>query len=107
MICLASKDIVHRDLALRNIMVTPGDSHDKFFAKVGDMGLAMVGKDEESAETPLPIRWAAPECYLKREFSSKSDVWSFGVVLWLYFMVTLPKIHIGKYLLWVNFHTME
>ena len=63
-------------------MVTHGDDTDKFVAKVGDMGLAMVGTDLESNDTALPIRWAAPECYLKQEFSTNSDVWSFGIVLY-------------------------
>jgi serine/threonine protein kinase len=83
MICLTAKKIVHRDLALRNIMVSHGNDRDRFVAKVGDMGLAMDGsQDEESNDTALPIRWAAPECYLKKEFTSASDVWSFGIVLY-------------------------
>ena len=82
MIGLSAKKVVHRDLALRNIMVSYGNERDRFVAKVGDMGLALdTRKDEESNETALPIKWAAPECYLNKEFSSASDVWSFGVVL--------------------------
>lgn len=83
MICLSTKGVIHRDLALRNIMVTYGNEKDRFIAKVGDMGLAMKSNDSEGAEeAALPIRWAAPECYLKQEFSTASDVWSFGIVLY-------------------------
>ena len=83
MISLTAKNIVHRDLALRNIMVTHGNQHDRYFAKVGDMGLAMdTSKDEEKNDTSLPIKWAAPECYLKKQYSSASDCWSFGIVLY-------------------------
>jgi serine/threonine protein kinase len=81
MISLSAKNVVHRDLALRNIMVTYGNEKDRFIAKVGDMGLAMKS-NETNDESALPIRWAAPECYLKRQFSSASDVWSFGIVLY-------------------------
>ena len=83
MISLAAKNIVHRDLALRNIMVTHGNEGDRYTAKVGDMGLALVlNKDEEKNDPLLPIRWSAPESLLNNQFSSASDVWSFGIVLY-------------------------
>jgi serine/threonine protein kinase len=82
MICLTSNKIIHRDLALRNIMVTEGNAQDRYIAKVGDMGLAMKNNDPEGNDVALPIRWAAPECYLNHQFSSASDVWSFGLVLY-------------------------
>jgi serine/threonine protein kinase len=81
MICLANRGVVHRDLALRNVMVTDGDDKDRYFAKVGDMGLAKLNDDPETNDVALPIRWAAPECYLSKQFSTASDVWSFGILL--------------------------
>ncbi|XP_078687793.1 uncharacterized protein LOC144919965 [Branchiostoma floridae x Branchiostoma belcheri] len=73
--------VVHRDLAARNILI----SNDNV-AKLSDFGLS-CGIYRELSETknedPLPWRWMAPECLrYDDEFSSKSDVWSFGIVLW-------------------------
>ncbi|XP_066289234.1 uncharacterized protein [Branchiostoma lanceolatum] len=73
--------VVHRDLAARNVLI----SNDNV-AKLSDFGLS-CGIYRELSETknedPLPWRWMAPECLrYDDEFSSKSDVWSFGIVLW-------------------------
>ena len=81
--------IIHRDLAARNCMV-----NDKVIVKIGDFGLArdlcyaqdyyrMNGKDW------LPVRWMSPESLRDSVFSSASDVWAYGVVLWE--MVTLAE----------------
>ncbi|GAB1862189.1 Vascular endothelial growth factor receptor 3-like isoform X1 [Camponotus japonicus] len=78
---LESKGITHRDLAARNILLTSN-----LTLKVSDFGLSrngiyvinhMAGKVRQ-----LPIRWMSPEAIRDRAFSSKSDVWSFSVVLW-------------------------
>ena len=54
--------------------------------KVGDLGLArdvyLTNHYHANSRGPLPIRWMAPESIFDREFTSASDVWSFGVVLW-------------------------
>ena len=54
--------------------------------KVGDLGLArdvyLTNHYLANSRGPLPIRWMAPESIFDREFTSASDVWSFGVVLW-------------------------
>ena len=54
--------------------------------KVGDLGLARdvyaTNHYHANSRGPVPIRWMAPESIFDREFTSASDVWSFGVVLW-------------------------
>lgn len=103
--------IIHRDLAARNCMV-----NDRTIVKIGDFGLArdlcyaedyyrMNGKDW------LPVRWMAPESLVDSVFSSASDVWAYGVVLWE--MITLAEhpyqgLSNDEVLNWVKNHrTME
>ncbi|KAH3766375.1 Src tyrosine kinase 2 [Pelomyxa schiedti] len=84
MIYLESCNVIHRDLAARNVLLKP--SSDGLVACVGDFGLSRILSDASeqynSSSNVMPIRWAAPESLMSRIFSSKSDVWSFGVVMW-------------------------
>ncbi|XP_038665246.1 tyrosine-protein kinase SRK2-like isoform X1 [Scyliorhinus canicula] len=76
---LESNYYVHLDLAARNILVG-----DNMICKISDFGLTKLLKDVSTANIPncqLPIKWTAPEVALMNEVSMKSDVWSFGIVL--------------------------
>lgn len=78
---LESKNFIHRDLAARNILV---GNHN--ICKVADFGLTrvMVGADDyqpRDHQARLPIKWLAPEAAHYNRFSTKSDVWAFGIVL--------------------------
>ncbi|CAB1429833.1 unnamed protein product [Pleuronectes platessa] len=79
---LADTGYVHRDLAARNILV-----NSNLVCKVSDFGLSRVLEDDpEAAYTTtggkIPIRWTAPEAISYRKFSSASDAWSYGIVMW-------------------------
>ncbi|KAL1400812.1 hypothetical protein pipiens_001152 [Culex pipiens pipiens] len=78
---LASIKCIHRDLAARNILVSEGH-----IMKIADFGLARDVQDHDYYRKvtagKVPIRWMAPESLEKFYFDSRSDVWSFGVLLW-------------------------
>ncbi|XP_074624032.1 uncharacterized protein LOC141881991 isoform X2 [Acropora palmata] len=74
---LAGKGIVHRDLAARNILV--GD--DKVL-KISDFGLSRKGIYVKRSTGRIPLRWLSIEATRERIYSTASDVWAFGIVLW-------------------------
>ncbi|KAH9499223.1 hypothetical protein Btru_004477 [Bulinus truncatus] len=74
---LEKKDLVHRDLAARNVLV-----HDDGTAKVSDFGLAKIGDHNQTSSQKFPIKWTAPESLRNNVFTNKSDMWSFGILLW-------------------------
>ncbi|XP_010794985.1 tyrosine-protein kinase SYK-like [Notothenia coriiceps] len=79
---LEEHNFVHRDLAARNVLLV---TH--HYAKISDFGLSKaVGEDQNyykaKGHGKWPVKWYAPECINYLKFSSKSDVWSFGVLMW-------------------------
>uniref|UniRef100_A0A8C0HC48 Protein-tyrosine kinase 2-beta n=1 Tax=Chelonoidis abingdonii TaxID=106734 RepID=A0A8C0HC48_CHEAB len=71
---------VHRDIAVRNILVASSEC-----VKLGDFGLSRYIEDDEyykASVTRLPIKWMSPESINFRRFTSASDVWMFAVCMW-------------------------
>jgi WD40 repeat protein len=85
---LHENDIIHRDLASRNLLLSI--SNGKPMAKVSDFGLSRQLPSEQEGVRAYykvnsdnnPIRWSAPELFIKKQVSKRSDLWSFGVVLY-------------------------
>ncbi|XP_069367386.1 ephrin type-B receptor 1 isoform X3 [Paralichthys olivaceus] len=81
---LSEINYVHRDLAARNILV-----NSNLVCKVSDFGLSRYLQDDTSDPSytsslggKIPVRWTAPEAIAYRKFTSASDVWSYGIVMW-------------------------
>ncbi|PRP89036.1 hypothetical protein PROFUN_02314 [Planoprotostelium fungivorum] len=81
MIHLHAEGVIHRDLAVRNILLTKSMQ-----PKVSDFGLSREssdGSDGGKTQSSIgPVKWMAPESIASRVYSSKSDVWSYGVLCW-------------------------
>ncbi|VDI47154.1 anaplastic lymphoma kinase [Mytilus galloprovincialis] len=75
---------VHRDIAARNCLLTSRQTD--MLVKIADFGLArdIIGSNyyRKTGSAMLPVRWMSPESFSEGIFSSKSDVWSFGVLMW-------------------------
>ncbi|XP_031979154.1 tyrosine-protein kinase Fes/Fps isoform X2 [Corvus moneduloides] len=78
---LESKHCIHRDLAARNCLVTERNT-----LKISDFGMSREEEDGIYASTggmkQIPVKWTAPEALNYGRYSSESDVWSFGILLW-------------------------
>uniref|UniRef100_A0A3Q2NQ06 Tyrosine-protein kinase n=1 Tax=Fundulus heteroclitus TaxID=8078 RepID=A0A3Q2NQ06_FUNHE len=77
---LDANSFIHRDLAARNCLV-----NDALVVKVSDFGMARYVLDNQYTSTKgakFPVKWSPPEVFNYCKFSSKSDVWSYGVLMW-------------------------
>lgn len=78
--------LVHGDVAARNILIGPG-----LAARVSGLGVAFVGRKRDSAvklrAVEVPLKWQAPERIMRQLTIDRSDVWSFGILL--YELITL------------------
>eukprot|EP01114_Cavostelium_apophysatum_P015199 TRINITY_DN4098_c0_g1_i1.p1 TRINITY_DN4098_c0_g1~~TRINITY_DN4098_c0_g1_i1.p1 ORF type:complete len:674 (-),score=153.00 TRINITY_DN4098_c0_g1_i1:2-2023(-) len=100
MVYLESKKVVHRDIALRNILVD-----DFYNPKISDFGLSRFydGFYKMTSIATIPVRWASPEALMQGDITSKSDVFSFAVLIWEIFEggkipwgVELSSLDVGK-----------
>jgi len=76
---LHSEQIIHRDLAIRNVLLT-----ETGVAKISDFGMSrgLQGSAAETLSSTGPVKWMSPESLSERKYSVYSDVWSFGVTAW-------------------------
>ncbi|KHJ89901.1 protein tyrosine kinase [Oesophagostomum dentatum] len=76
---LSGSKVIHRDIAARNCLL--GSLNE---VKISDFGLSVVDKNELrlSRLHKVPIRWLSPETLIEGVFTTKTDVWSFGVLVW-------------------------
>ncbi|KAK0403448.1 hypothetical protein QR680_016923 [Steinernema hermaphroditum] len=94
---LEARNFIHRDLAARNCLVSDGH-----LVKVADFGLARFMRDDTYTAqqgAKFPIKWTAPEGLAYNTFSTKSDVWAFGVLLWeiaTYGMAPYPGVELNN-----------
>lgn len=91
---LADNNHVHRDLATRNCLVG-----EKLVVKIGDFGMSQHLYHNDyyrvHGEAALPVRWMPPESIVYGTFTTETDVWSFGVVMWEVFSFAMQPYY-GK-----------
>jgi receptor tyrosine kinase-like orphan receptor 1 len=91
---LSTHHFVHRDLATRNILVG-----DNMCVKISDFGLSrdIYSQDyyrlQGKSSAILPVRWMPPESILYGKFTTETDIWSFGVVMWEIFSYGLQPYY--------------
>ncbi|VDP00030.1 unnamed protein product [Heligmosomoides polygyrus] len=75
---LQTKEIIHRDIAARNCLL--GEKQE---VKISDFGLSFIGKTlREKKLKKVPLRWLSPETLKKGVYNTKTDVYSFSIMIW-------------------------
>ncbi|CAF1186924.1 unnamed protein product [Adineta steineri] len=80
MLYLEERHIIHQNLAARNCLIDEDDT-----LKVADVGvphLTEIGSCEGTYRPTYALHWTAPEVLFLSQYSSRSDVWSYGITLW-------------------------
>ncbi|XP_033740616.1 ALK tyrosine kinase receptor-like isoform X2 [Pecten maximus] len=81
---LESNKFIHRDIAARNCLLT--EKGPNRVAKIGDFGMARdilrTNYYRKNGSAMIPVKWMPSEAFMDGVFTSKTDVWAFGVVLW-------------------------
>ncbi len=97
---LAGNNHIHRDLACRNCLVKledPEQTESSLTIKIGDFGMShnLYSADyyRVKGSAILPVRWMSPEAIIYGKFSTESDVWSFGVVMWEVFSFAMQPYY--------------
>ncbi len=98
---LSDNNHVHRDLACRNCLVQSCDGWEQtssgFIIKIGDFGMSQNLYTSDyyrvRGQAVLPVRWMSPEAVIYGKFSTDSDVWSFGVVMWEVFSFAMQPYY--------------
>jgi len=97
MIYLSGRNIVHRDIAARNLLVnSPTIGVRSYIVKVGDFGMSKLmfeGSAYNSTKKVFARQWSAPEVIQSQSFSTASDVFSFGTTLWELFSYAQVPFH--------------
>nr|XP_006011051.1 PREDICTED: tyrosine kinase receptor Cad96Ca-like [Latimeria chalumnae] len=81
---VASKMVIHRDLALRNILIGrfPQECKIAEFGLAQDLSSYRDSRSNKRREMGIPLRWYPPEFFRENHYHLKGDVWSFGILLW-------------------------
>uniref|UniRef100_A0AAV2J5D6 Protein kinase domain-containing protein n=1 Tax=Knipowitschia caucasica TaxID=637954 RepID=A0AAV2J5D6_KNICA len=87
---LSQRNVVHRDVAARNVLVS-----EQKILKLGDFGLSRDMRRskeyERRGKARLPVKWMSPESIFLCVYTTQSDVWSYGVLLWEIYSMDVPQ----------------